>query len=448
MAVTKTHPIKSTLKAAIDYICNPEKTDGKLLVSSYGCAAETADIEFAWTRRHAIDKGTNLGRHLVQAFQPGEVTPEQAHEIGMELAKEILGGKYEFVLTTHIDKDHVHNHLIFNAVSFTDHKHYHSNKRSYHYIRRTSDRICKEHGLSVIIPGQAKGKSYIEHQAAQAGTSYKAKLKAAIDRLIPASADFEDLLLRLQREGYEIKRGKYVSCRASDQERFTRMKTLGVDYTEEAITARIAGRSRPSRQPKQRNGRISLLVDIQNNIKAQQSAGYRRWATIENLKRIADTSNFLTEHGIGSYEELLDRCEAASASVAQLKADLRDTGAKVDELTLKMKHVATYRQLKPIYDRYKASRDKEKFLRGHESEIILFEAAARECKRLGAVPLPATERMQAEMDELNARKAVLKADLQKAQCDERDYAAIQRNVEDFLSPPQPEQERKKNVELE
>ena len=448
MAVTKTYPIKSTLKAAIDYICNPEKTDGKLLVSSYGCAAETADIEFAWTRRHAIDKGTNLGRHLIQAFQPGEVTPEQAHEIGMELAKEILGGKYEFVLTTHIDKDHVHNHLIFNAVSFTDHKHYHSNKRSYHYIRRTSDRICKEHGLSVIIPGQAKGKSYIEHQAAQAGTSYKAKLKAAIDRLIPASADFEDLLLRLQREGYEIKRGKYVSCRASDQERFTRMKTLGVDYTEEAITARIAGRSRPSRQPKQRNGRISLLVDIQNNIKAQQSAGYRRWATIENLKRIADTSNFLTEHGIGSYEELLDRCESASASVAQLKADLRDTGAKVDELTLKMKHVATYRQLKPIYDRYKASRDKEKFLRGHESEIILFEAAARECKRLGAVPLPATERMQAEMDELNARKAVLKADLQKAQCDERDYAAIQRNVEDFLSPPQPEQERKKNVELE
>ena len=448
MAVTKTHPIKSTLKAAIDYICNPEKTDGKLLVSSYGCAAETADIEFSWTRRHAIDKGTNLGRHLIQAFQPGEVTSEQAHEIGMELAKEILGGKYEFVLTTHIDKDHVHNHLIFNAVSFTDHKHYHSNKRSYHYIRRTSDRICKEHGLSVIIPGQAKGKSYIEHQAAQAGTSYKAKLKAAIDRLIPASADFEDLLLRLQREGYEIKRGKYVSCRASDQERFTRMKTLGVDYTEEAITARIAGRSRPSRQPKQRNGRISLLVDIQNNIKAQQSAGYRRWATIENLKRIADTSNFLTEHGIGSYEELLDRCEAASASVAQLKADLRDTGAKVDELTLKMKHVATYRQLKPIYDRYKASRDKEKFLRGHESEIILFEAAARECKRLGAVPLPATERMQAEMDELNARKAVLKADLQKAQCDERDYAAIQRNVEDFLSPPQPEQERKKNVELE
>ena len=448
MAVTNTHPIKSTLKAAIDYICNPEKTDGKLLVSSYGCAAETADIEFAWTRRHAIDKGTNLGRHLIQAFQPGEVTPEQAHEIGMELAKEILGGKYEFVLTTHIDKDHVHNHLIFNAVSFVDHRHYHSNKRSYHYIRRTSDRLCKEHGLSVIIPGQDKGKSYIEHQAAQNGTSYKAKLKAAIDRLQPSCSDLEELLHCLQGEGYEIKRGKYISARAPDQERFTRLKTLGVDYTEEALAARIAGRSRPSRQPKQRSGKISLLIDIQNNIKAQQSAGYRRWATIENLKRIADTSNFLTEHGIGSYEELLDRCEVASASVICLKADLRDTGAKIDELALKMKHVATYRQLKPIYDRYKASRDKEKFLRGHESEIILFEAAARECKRLGAVPLPATERMQAEMADLNARKAALKAELQKVQREERDYAAMRQNVEDFLSLPQPEQERKKNVELE
>ena len=202
------------MKAAIDYICNPDKTDGKLLVSSFGCSAETADIEFAWTRRHAIDKGTNLGRHLIQAFEPGEVTPEEAHQIGMELAREVLGGKYEFVLTTHIGKDHVHNHLIFNAVSFQDHKHYHSDKRSYPFIRRTSDRICKEHGLSVIVPGRDKGKSYIEHQAEQNGTSYKAKLRAAIDRLLPGCSDLEDLLRRLQREGYELKQGKYISARA------------------------------------------------------------------------------------------------------------------------------------------------------------------------------------------------------------------------------------------
>lgn len=447
MAVTTTHPIKSTLKAAIDYICNPEKTDGKLLVSAFGCAAETADIEFAWTRQHAIDKGTHLGRHLIQAFKPGEVSPEEAHEIGMQLAKEVLGGKYEFVLTTHIDKGHIHNHLIFNSVSFQDYKHYHSNKRSYHFICRTSDRLCKEHGLSVIIPGQDKGKSYIEHQATQTGTSYKTKLKATIDRLIPVSSDMEDLLARLQREGYEIKRGKYISCKASDQERFTRLKTLGADYTEEAITARIAGGLRPSRQPRQHSGRVSLLIDIQNNIKAQESAGYQHWATIENLKRAATTMNFITEHGIGSYEELAERSDAASAATIRTRESLRDTEQKIAELALLSKHIATYRKLKPTYDRYKASSDKEKFLRGFESEIILFEAAARAIKTSGIGKLPSSERLQAEIDELTARKTVLQAEYQKAQKEEREYDTLRQNVDMLLAVPK-EQQRQPIHDLE
>ena len=433
MAVTKTHPIKSTLKAAIDYICNPEKTDGRLLVSAYGCAAETADIEFAWTRRHSIDKGTNLGRHLIQAFEPGEVSPEKAHEIGMQLAKEILGGKYEFVLTTHIDKDHVHNHLIFNAVSFSDHRHYPSNNRSYHEIRRASDRLCKEHGLSVVVPGQNKGKSYIEHTATQAGTSYKAKLKATIDRLIPTSADFEDLLRRLQQEGYEIKQGKYVSCRASDQERFTRMKTLGVDYTEDAITARIAGDSRPSRQPKPRDGKISLLIDIQNSIKAQESAGFAHWAKLNNLKQAARTMNFLTEHGIDSYGELESRLAAVSDRRDSAHASIKEIEARTAELSLVMKHAATYRQLKPVYDRYRQSRDKEKFLRGHESEIILFEAAARKLKKMGTVPLPSTESMKTELAALAAKKDTLLAEYRSARSEAQEYEIIKQNVDTAFS---------------
>ena len=435
MAVTKTHPIKSTLKAAIDYICNPDKTDGKLLVSSFGCSAETADIEFAWTRRHAIDKGTNLGRHLIQAFEPGEVTPEEAHRIGMELVREVLGGKYEFVLTTHIDKDHVHNHLIFNAVSFQDHKHYHSNKRSYHFIRRTSDRICKEHGLSVIVPGRDKGKSYIEHQAVQNGISYKAKLKAAIDRRIPASSSLEDLLARLQREGYEVKRGKYISARAPDQERFTRLKTLGADYTEEAVTSRIAGGPRPSRQSQQPGGKVSLLIDIQNNIKAKQSAGYQRWATIENLKRAAATMNFLTEHGIGSYEELEERCNAVAAASIRTRENLRDTEQRIADLALLGKQIDTYRKLKPVYDRYKASKDKEKFLRGFESEIILFEAAAREIKKAGLAKLPSTEKRKAKLDSLAARKTALQSELRKIQKEEKKYDILQKNINTLVRKP-------------
>ena len=429
MAVTKTHPIKSTLKAAIDYICNPAKTDGSLLVSAYGCSAETADIEFAWTRRHAIDKGENLGRHLIQAFAPGEVTPEEAHQIGLELAKEILGGKYEFVLTTHIDRGHIHNHVIWNAVSFTDHRHYHSNKRSYYEIRRTSDRLCKEHGLSVIVPGQEKGKSYVEHQAVRNGTSYKAKLKSAIDRLLPACADLEDLLRRLQEEGYEIRRGKYISCRASNQERFTRLKTLGVDYTEEALAARIAGRTRPSKRTKALDGSIQRIAVIQGN----QSPGLQHWAKLQKLKEGAKTLNYLAEHGIDSYEMLDRRLAELNAAIDDSLAAIKAVEVRIAELNLIAKYAATYRKCRPVYNRYRKSRDKEKFLRGHESEIILFEAAARELKRLGAVPLPAVEKLETELSELTVRKGTLYAQYTTAKRQAKEYDTIKRNL-DILLP--------------
>ena len=431
MAVTKTHPIKSTLKAAIVYICNPAKTDGSLLISAYGCSAETADIEFAWTRRHAIDKGENLGRHLIQAFAPGEVTPEEAHRIGLELAKEILGGKYEFVLTTHIDCGHIHNHVIWNAVSFTDHKHYHSNKRSYYEIRRASDRLCKEHGLSVIVPGQEKGKSYVEHQAIRNGTSYKAKLKAAIDRLLPACADLEDLLRRLQEEGYEIRRGKYISCRASNQERFTRLKTLGVDYTEEALAARIAGRARPSKCPKVRDSSIQRIAVIQGN----QSPGLQHWAKLQKLKEGAKILNYLAEHGIDSYEELDNKLAELNAAVDASLAAIKTVEARIAELNLIAKYAATYRKCRPIYTSYRKSDDKEKFLRGHESEIILFEAAARELKRLEAVPLPVAENLEAELSELTARKGTLYSQYTAAKRQAKEYDTIKRNL-DILLPPE------------
>ena len=431
MAVTKTHPIKSTLKAAIDYICNPVKTDGSLLISAYGCSAETADIEFAWTRQHAIDKGENLGRHLIQAFTPGEVTPEEAHQIGLELAKEILGGKYEFILTTHIDRGHIHNHVIWNAVSFTDHRHYHSNKRSYYEIRRVSDRLCKEHGLSVIVPGQEKGKSYIEHQAVRNGTSYEAKLKSAIDRLLPACTDLDDLLRRLQKEGYEIRRGKYISCRASSQERFTRLKTLGIDYTEEALAARIAGRTRPSKRPKVQDERIQRIAVIQDN----QSPGLQHWAKLQKLKEGAKTLNYLAEHGIDSYEALGNRLAELNAAVDDSLAAIKAVEVRIAELNLIAKYAATYRKCRPIYNRYRKSDDKEKFLRGHEREIILFEAAARELKRLGAVPLPAAEKLEAELSELTVRKGTLYAQYTAAKRQAKEYETIKRNL-DILLPPE------------
>ena len=449
MAITKIHPIKSTLKKALDYIENPVKTNEKILVSSFACSYETADIEFELLLSQAMQKGNNLAHHLIQSFAPGETTPEQAHEIGRQLADEVLQGKYPYVLTTHIDKGHVHNHIIFCAVDMVNQRKYVSNRRSYAYIRRTSDRLCKEHGLSVVMSGQDRGKSYAEWDAHRKGTSWKAKLKAAIDQLIPKSSSLEDLLARLQQEGYEIKRGKYISARVPNQERFTRLKTLGADYTEEAVAARIAGGPRPSRKPRQRNGKVSLLIDIQNNIKAQQSAGYQRWATIENLKRAAATMNFLTEHGIGSYEELVERCDAVVAASIRTRENLRDTEQRIADLALLGKQIDTYRKLKPVYDRYKASKDKEKFLRGFESEIILFEAAAREIKKAGLAKLPSSDKLKAELDGLSARKTALQTELRKIQREETEYDTLRQNVDALLERPrEQEQQRQRSNDLE
>jgi len=432
MAVTKTHPIKSTLKAAIDYILNPEKTDGKLLASSFGCGLETADIEFAWTREAAGDRGTHLGRHLIQSFAVGETTPEEAHKIGMELAQAVLGGKYEFVLTTHVDKDHLHNHLIFNAVSFVDYKKYHSNKQSYHAIRRTSDRICKEHGLSVVVPGQDKGKSYAEYTAEKQGTSYKAKLKTAIDTLIPQVKDFDELLRRLQEMGYEIKQGKYISFRAAGQERFTRAKTLGAAYTEEAIKERIKGvyiaKSKPLREDK----KIRLVVDIENSIKAQQSAGYERWAKIHNLKQAARTLNFLTEHEIESYPDLESRVAEITAASTEAAAALKAAERRLAEMAVLIKDVTTCKELRPLVQEYQRTADKKQFRRKHEGTLILYEVAAKALKEQGFQKLPDLCALKAEYKQLTEQKDQMQRQYNDAKRQMQEYGIIKQNVDGIL----------------
>ena len=279
------------MSKAIAYILNPEKTDEKLLVSSYGCASETAAREFEWTRKIAEQKGMNpvriIARHVIQSFEIGEVTPELAHEIGKQFADEILGGKYEYVLTTHIDKDHVHNHLIFNAVDFVDYHAYKSYKRIYYDMREVSDRLCKENGLSVIPPSQNKGMGYKEYTEAKRGTSWKQKLKQTIDRLVITAKDYDDFLRLMQEAGYEIKTGKYISFRAEGQERFTRSKTIGENYTEERIKERIAGRT-PRRSQRQATPKgISLIGDIQERIRLIDSRGYEYKAKLTILKEAA-----------------------------------------------------------------------------------------------------------------------------------------------------------------
>ena len=434
MAVTKIKPIKSTLSKALDYIQNPAKTDEKILVSSFGCSYETADIEFGFTLSQAMEKGNNLAHHLIQSFAPGEVEYEKAHEIGRQLADAVTKGQHEYVLTTHIDKGHIHNHIIFCAVNFVDHHKYNSNKRTYYNIRNTSDRLCRDNGLSVVEPSENKGKHYAEYQADKVGKSWKSKLKIAVDALIPRVSSFEELLQRLQAAGYEIKRGKYISCRAQGQERFTRLKTLGTDYTEEAITERINGkRTRAAKAPKIEQRGVSLIIDIENSIKAQQSRGYEQWAKIHNLKQAAKTVNFLTEHKIEQYADLVARIDEITAASEQAADALKGVERRLADMAVLIKNITTYQKTKPAYEAYKKAKNKEQFRAAHESDLILYKAAAKALRAANVGgKLPSVAALQSEYAKLTEQKEALYADYGKLKKQVKEYDTMKRNIDSFL----------------
>lgn len=380
-------------------------------------------------------------------FAPGEVGYEEAHRIGKELADKVLGGRYEYVLTTHIDKGHIHNHIIFCAVDFVSHRKYVSNKKSYYQIRNESDRLCREHGLSVITPGQDKGKKYAEWDAERKGKSWKAKLKAVIDITIPKAKDFDDFLRLMEAAGYEIKQGKFVSFRAPGQERFTRSKTLGEAYTVEAITERIAGtyRAKPKALRQEKAG-VSLLIDIQNSIKAAESRGYEQWAKIHNLKQAAKTLNFLTEHDISEYEQLQAVLDEVHTESEQTAAALKELEKRLSDISLLMKSVSAYQQTRGIYAEYRKAKDKEKFLRGNESSIIIHEAAAKTLRaaRNGG-KLPDFKKLHVEYKELTEQKDKLYQEYGKLKKKVKQYDTIKQNVDNILRQAKQPEREKENV---
>ena len=427
MAYTKNHTINATLKKAIDYICNPEKTDGALLIHSYGCSPETADMEFDWTREKSISPTPHLARHLIQSFSPGETTPEQAHEIGKRLADEVLGGKFEYVLTTHIDRGHIHNHIIFNDVSFVDYKHSHVNRRWNNQTRRISDNLCKEYGLSVIPPNENKGKSYVEYSAVRKGTSWKAQLKTDIDKAISRSTDFEDFLLRMEIADYEIKRGKHISFRAKGKERFTRGKTLGERYTEDSIRQRIE--KNRTHRPRTESHRINLIIDIQNCIKAQESKGYEHWAKINNLKQASKTLNYITEHNIKSYAELEQAAEKIHTDFDAVSEQIKSTEKQMNDAAVLMKNVDTYAELKPVYDKYRTAKNKSAFENKYRREIILFRTAAKNLKGKNPPSAPVLNNSYAE---LTQQKAALYEEYKKLKKQSAEIDIVKQNVDMLL----------------
>ena len=420
MAYTKIHAIKATVDKAIDYICNPEKTDEKMFVSSYACSPETAAYDFKYTLDHCRENSPNKAYHLIQAFAPGEVCFEEAHRIGKELADKLLEGKYSYVVTTHIDKGHVHNHIIFCAADNIEHNKYHDCKQSYYHIRNLSDELCKEHNLSVIIPGAQRGKKYKEWQSNQNGSAWKTQIRKDINFCIKSASTYEEFLLLMRAKGYEIKgetfeegAAKYISFRPLDKERFVRgsAKSLGKEYTKERIRERIERkRERKAVIPK-KDYSARRLIDTSDE-KFQNSPGLQRWAAIENLKIAAQSYN-----EVGSLSELEHR---------------------IKDLAEIIKYAHQYKDNRSYHIGYKKAKNPDTYFRRYESQIILYGGARRMLEQAG-INLKGlnVDKLKAEYQELMKQKNELTSTYKDCEKEVRELKRKQENLNQYLGKDMP-----------
>lgn len=444
MAITKIHAIKATLPKAIKYITNPHKTDDQILVSTFACGVETAPYDFNFALSRTKQSDPNKAFHLIQAFAPGEVSYDEAHQIGIELADKLLEGKYSYVISTHIDKGHIHNHIIFCAADNIEHKKYNDCKRTYYHIRELSDNLCKEHNLSVINPSQNKGKSYKEWQAEKNGNSLKSILRKDIDDAINSCSSYEDFIALMKAKGYEIKGKdltdsnlKYISFRPLDRERFIRgsIRSFGADYTRERINERIEEKKAQRAKKKVSFAKKKLttnysrkeLIDTSQG-KFQQSPGLNHWANIQNLKIAA--SSYASADSI---EDLEDKISSKSTLAKTARQSLIDTEHQLKELGEILKYANDYQTNKVYNFRYKKSKDPDAYFRSHETELILFEGAKNMLKRFGINPKNFNlEQLQTDYNTLQAKKTELQKTYKSAEKKVADLNRKLANINQYL----------------
>ena len=437
MAITKIHPIKSTPNLAIDYITNEAKTDEKILVTTNNCFPATAHTQFLKTREDNNVKGTVLARHLIQSFLPNETTPEQAHQIGLDLCNKILKNEYEFVLTTHIDKGHIHNHIIFNNVNMVTGKCYQSNKKSYHKIRFQSDKLCKENNLIVIDEHyetykkkyKTNGKSWYENEQFKKGSSWKSKLQFDIDRTIKQSKDWDDFLDKMTILGYEIKHGKHIAFKHRDKERFTRSKIIGIDYTEDKLKERI------KENANQRNysikKRIGNIIDIDDNEKVKSSKGYEYWATKHNLQVASNIVILMREKGIRTLSELDNFIQSSADKRQELQDKIKILDKDISNLSITMEQVHTVKMYRQIYLEYKNDTTDKAFYEEHKSEIAQYQNALDELKKVYSKP-PDTKNILNQLDLLYEKKNTLMQEYSSTKSDMNELYQIRKNYEKYI----------------
>ena len=467
MATTRLIPLHTgkgrnfgkAIRNVIGYVSNPKKTHQGELVTGFGCNPETADGEFLLMKREYIAQtGRHRGKddviayHLRQSFVPGEITPEEANRIGCELASRFTHGQHAYVVATHEDRRHVHSHIIISAVNLDCDRKFRNFWGSSKAIRRLSDTLCIQNGLSIIEQPKGHSKSYNKWLGNEAKTSQRDGLRAAIDAALERQPkDFEEVLTMLQTDGWEVKRGKRISLKGKGQERFKRLDSLGEDYSEAALRAIIAGekehhpREKKTVQPMRQ---VNLLVDIQAKLQAGKGAGFERWAKVFNLKQMAQTLNYLSENNLMNIEDLTAKTDAAIARVHEMQVTIRETEKRMAELHTLKGHIINYVKTREVYAAYRMAGYSKKFVAEHEQEIKLHQAAKEAFSALGTQKIPKVKAIQAEYDALREKKKQAYAAYHQAQDEMRQLLTVRANVERILGVEEKEKERQKEKKKE
>lgn len=451
MHVNKGKTIAQSLGDRTDYAKNPEKTDKGELVTGYQCDPMTVDEEFMLSKRQYEQITGRRQKHEViayqirQSFKPGEITPEEANRLGQELALRFTKGKYAFIVATHTDRAHVHNHIVFNSTSIDGTRKFKNFWLSSIALQRVSDLVCLENGLSVIAPKPYKDRAK--------RTDYPCRVKNRdvlcedIDTVLQKKPEsFEAFLQELRALDYEIKCGKHISVKGKNQARFIRLSSLEDGYTEADLRAHFLGQQeRKPREKRNRNTDVrpfNLVIDIQSKLQ-NKGAGYQRWASVYNLKQMSKTLLFLRDHKIESMEQLDQLVQQQTAKRDALLSSIQQSEKRLAEIGTLKKHIINYSKTRATYEEYRKAGYSKKFLEAHREEITIHKAAKAAFNELGVKKLPRVKDLSIEYAEVLAAKKQAYAEYRLAKNDTQELLIAQQNIASLYDAERKEEEQKR-----
>jgi hypothetical protein len=446
MHVIKGQTVAHTVHERLSYAINPDKTNSGQLVKAYGCEPETAAGEMLLCKK---EYETYIGRseekksdivlyQIRQSFKPGEITPEKAQEIGYELAMSFTKGKYQFVVATHTDHAHIHNHIIFNSTSIDHTQKFRNFLGSSEAIRKISDKLCLENGLSIIEAPKQGPSHYGKWLGDKKPLSWQEKLRQTIDAVMAQKpVDFDAFLKLMAENGYKVKQGQHLAFNANGQQKFTRLRSLGEGYSEDELRSAILGKTvhtPKAKVPNRKNpGKINLLVDIQAKLQAGKGPGYERWAKVFNLKQMAQTINFLTENNITDYETLVEKTKAVTDRYHELSQQIKDLEKRMAEITELKKHIINYAKTKDVFAAYRQSGYSTKYYESNTENILLHQSAKQGFDSISSSKIPSMRDLQDEFNTcLDSKKFILK-DYVKQKNLMKESLTVQSNIDHLFS---------------